>query len=188
MHAMLSSEPTARPAPQYPPDGLAAIIVKLLDEAGKALDVDRAAARICIDQASALLRAERDSQDQPAPRPDAPGTRSGLAPWQIRRVKAHIEAHLHTTVRARELAGLSRLSPSYFATAFKRSFGESPRAYLVRQRLERAQHMMLTTDHPLSHIALACGFADQAHLSRRFRQSTGGSPSAWRRARYQQIG
>jgi len=188
MHAMLSSESTARPAPGRPPDGLAAIIVRLLDDAGKALDVDRAAARVCIDQASALLRAERDSKDQPPPRDGGPGTRSGLAPWQIRRVKAHVEAHLHATVRARDLAALSRLSASYFATAFKRSFGESPRTYLVRRRLERAQDMMLTTDHPLSFIALACGFADQAHLSRRFRQSTGGSPSAWRRARYQQIG
>jgi AraC-like DNA-binding protein len=40
---------------------------------------------------------------------------------------------------------------------------------------------MLTTSESLSQIALACGLADQAHLSRRFRQVTGTTPGAWRR-------
>jgi len=184
----MAIEPTAQPAPGRRADDLAMIIVRLLDDAGKALDVDRTVARNRIAQASALLRAERDLGDDGPARGMAPGTRSGLAPWQIRRVKDHIEAHLHATVRAGELAVISRLSVSYFGTAFRRSFGESPRAYLMRRRVEHAQEMMLMTDQPLSQIALACGFADQAHLSRRFRQSTGTSPSAWRRARYQRLG
>lgn len=188
MPAMLTSEPTEQPAPGRRVDGLAAIVVRLLDDAGKALDVDRAVARDRIAQASALLRAERDLGGEKPAREIAPGTRSGLAPWQIRRVTNHIEAHLHATIRPGELAVISRLSVSYFGAAFRRSFGESPRSYLMRRRLEHAQEMMLLTDQPLSQIAVACGFADQAHLSRRFRQSTGTSPSAWRRARYQRLG
>jgi AraC-like DNA-binding protein len=43
--------------------------------------------------------------------------------------------------------------------------------------------MMLTTHEGLSQIALACGFADQAHFTRRFRLATDVSPHAWRRER-----
>jgi AraC-like DNA-binding protein len=42
---------------------------------------------------------------------------------------------------------------------------------------------MLQTDASLSDIALRCGFTDQAHLCKHFRQSTGQTPAAWRRAR-----
>ena len=42
---------------------------------------------------------------------------------------------------------------------------------------------MLSTDAPLSEIALDCGLADQAHLSRLFRRIVGETPRAWRRAR-----
>jgi AraC-like DNA-binding protein len=57
------------------------------------------------------------------------------------------------------------------------------RAAVIRRRVERAQGLMLSTDAPLSAIALDCGLADQAHLSRLFRRIVGESPRAWRRAR-----
>jgi AraC family transcriptional regulator len=44
-----------------------------------------------------------------------------------------------------------------------------------------AQRLMLTTQEPLSQIALACGMADQAHLSKLFRRGVGETPGAWRR-------
>lgn len=47
---------------------------------------------------------------------------------------------------------------------------------------------MLTTEFALSKVALACGFADQAHFTRTFRQSMKMSPAAWRRhARFNQL-
>ncbi len=48
-------------------------------------------------------------------------------------------------------------------------------------RLKRAQEMMLASSEPLSQIALACGFSDQAHLCKAFRRDVGESPNAWRR-------
>jgi len=114
------------------------------------------------------------------PAPAAPA-RGGLAPWQVLRVRTHVEANLGSTVRACELAAIARLSPGHFSRAFKGSLGVAPTAYIARQRVARAQAMMLTTDEPLCQIALACGFYDQSHLTRVFRRCAGASPRDWRR-------
>ncbi len=104
----------------------------------------------------------------------------GLAIWQIRRVIAFIEAHLDTPIKVKNLSAIVQLSASYFSQAFKKSFGAAPHAYVIQRRLDRARHLMLTSDARLSEIALTCGFTDQAHLCRQFRQATGHSPAAWR--------
>jgi AraC-like DNA-binding protein len=75
------------------------------------------------------------------------------------------------------------LSASYFSRAFRSDFGESPYAYILRRRIERAQEMMLRTDEPLASIAIACGLADQCHLTRLFHRIVGVSPACWRRLR-----
>jgi len=109
--------------------------------------------------------------------------RGGLAPWRIRRVTAHIEANLDTTVRTKDLAALVALSAFHFCRAFRDSFGDSPHGYVMRRRVERAQGLMLTTNTPLGQIAMDCGLADQAHFNRLFRRFVGESPGVWRRAR-----
>jgi AraC-like DNA-binding protein len=50
--------------------------------------------------------------------------------------------------------------------------------------VELAAQYMLMTDASLSDIALRCGFSDQPHLSKHFRQATGQTPAAWRRAQH----
>ena len=107
--------------------------------------------------------------------------RGGLAPWQVLRVKTHVEAHLDRTVRAADLAAIARLSPGHFSRAFKGSLGVAPTAYIAGRRVAQAQTLMLTTNEPLCQIALACGFYDQSHLTRVFRRCAGTSPRDWRR-------
>ncbi|WP_186457191.1 helix-turn-helix domain-containing protein [Nitrospirillum amazonense] len=185
---------------------IAAMVVKLLDDAGDILDSDRDAARACIARAAAFLRGEATPQGirpggagQAAPqttREAAKGTspaaslpspaiteaiRGGLAPWQIRRVISHIDANLAGTIRMDGCATVTRLSTRYFSRAFKSSFGVPPHTYVVQRRIQRAQHLMLTTQEPLCQIALACGLCDQAHFSKLFRRVVGLSPSTWRR-------
>jgi AraC family transcriptional regulator len=109
--------------------------------------------------------------------------RGGLAPWQVRKVLTHIETHISAPITTAELANLVRLSPFHFSRAFRRSFNDSPHAYLMRRRVERSQGLMLTTTTSLAQIAASCGLADQAHFTRLFRRFAGESPGAWRRAR-----
>jgi AraC-like DNA-binding protein len=107
--------------------------------------------------------------------------RGGLAPWQKRKVDWYLRQNLDRPVRLNTVAAQVALSVSYFSRAFKETFGTTPHMYVLRLRLELAQKLMLTTEDPLSQIALACGLADQAHLSKLFRRLMGETPNAWRR-------
>ena len=104
--------------------------------------------------------------------------------WQARKVREYIDSHISGPVLVADLCALVQRSEAHFSRAFKRTFGESPHAFLVRRRVELAAQYMLTTDTSLSDIALRCGFTDQAHLCKHFRQAAGQTPAAWRRAQY----
>ena len=129
-------------------------------------------------EATSLMRQQID----PPTAGQDPDTRGRLLAWQARKVRDHIDAHITRPVLVAELCALIQRSEAHFSRAFKRTFGESPHVFLVRRRVELATEYMLTTHASLSDIALRCGFTDQAHLCKQFRQATGQTPSGWRRA------
>ncbi len=85
-----------------------------------------------------------------------------------------------------DLAKRTGMSVSAFERKFRRHLHTSPMQFLKRLRLARASAALLQTTNPISEIAIECGFADQAHLSREFRKLTGLSPSAWRQRHLRQ--
>ncbi len=110
----------------------------------------------------------------------APLARGGLSPGALLRVREHIDANLETNVDLADLAAIADLSRCHFARAFKQSVGGTPHRYLMHRRLEKAQELLGGTELPLAEIALATGFSDQSHFSRRFRDHLGTTPSAFR--------
>jgi AraC family transcriptional regulator len=153
-------------------------VAKLVETARRELERDREAAKASLVTASHILQAEIERCS------GANGsTRGGLAAWQILRVRAYIDGNLHRTIHIRDLSAVARRSPAHFSRKFKLAVGESPHVYVVRRRLERACHLMMTSAASLSEIALSVGFSDQAHLCRLFRQAFGQSPASWRRER-----
>jgi AraC family transcriptional regulator len=145
------------------------ILASLLATATIALDTDRRVTQKCIRQAAQLLGIERSH------------LQGGLAPWQAKRLRRYIEDNLDSPIRARDLAGLARLSTSYFSRAFRKTFGDTPGAYITKRRMLRAQQLMLESRVSLSQVALECGMCDQAHFSRTFRRIVGTNPTVWRR-------
>jgi AraC family transcriptional regulator len=129
-------------------------------------------------EATSLLRQQIDP---PAARGVSDG-RGRLLAWQARKVRDYIDSHITGPVLVAHLCALVQRSEAHFSRSFKCTFGESPHAFLVRRRVELAAQYMLTTDACLSDIALLCGFTDQAHLCKHFRQAAGQPPAAWRRA------
>jgi AraC family transcriptional regulator len=156
-------------------------IGNLVRRAMKFFDTNREAAWCCLRDASTLLGAETEESDINAPTLQCAFRTGGLAVWQAKLTVAYIEANLGSKLAIRDMADLVALSKCHFSRAFKLTLGTSPSAYLGVRRIERAKLMMASTGQPLADIALACGFADQSHLSRYFRRIVGVSPSLWRR-------
>jgi AraC family transcriptional regulator len=152
-------------------------VLTLLDVANQELDKNCNAAKATIARASSLLRAEIDR----AALSDHHADGNCLHAWQARRVREYIDAHIGDRILISDLSNIVRRSESHFARAFKRSFGLTPHSYLVKCRVELASHLMRVNTDSLSSIAIMCGFTDQAHLCRLFRQCMGQSPAAWRR-------
>src|SRR5271170_2825966 len=152
---------------------LASSLAQLLEVARRELEHDREAAKASLAAASTILQSEIERHSGAK----QPGT-AGLTGWQIARVRAFIDKNLHRTIHTQDLSIVARRSPAHFSRSFKLTFGEPPHAYVVKRRLEKACHLMIT-----SSLALSVGFSDQAHLCRLFRQAFGQSPASWRRER-----
>jgi len=107
--------------------------------------------------------------------------RGGLAPWQLRRAREFIDAHLAADPSIAVVANECRLSSSYFVRAFKQATGISPHRWLMKRRVERAKELLQDSALRLVDVAQACGFADQSHFTHVFSRSEGYSPGRWRR-------
>ncbi|MFF4595874.1 cupin domain-containing protein [Amycolatopsis sp. NPDC001319] len=79
-----------------------------------------------------------------------------------------------------ELARLTSLSRSAFATRFAESVGETPGSYVLRCRLGQAAHLLRGTADPVGRIAARVGYTSEAAFSRAFSRAYGSSPRAWR--------
>ena len=80
-----------------------------------------------------------------------------------------------------ELANECGLSLSYFTRAFKRSTGDAPHRWLLRQRVQHAKTLLREKQMSLAEIAIVCGFSDQSHFTRVFGAHIGQAPGVWRR-------
>lgn len=74
------------------------------------------------------------------------------------------------------------LAAETLSRGFAKVFGITPAAFRLEARTRRALTLIASGDSPLAAVAAACGFADQAHLSRSLRTFTGRTPGDWRRS------
>lgn len=104
-----------------------------------------------------------------------------LQTW-LPRVLEYVHAHLAEPLQMADLARVAGTSVGHFQRRFRAATGETPLHYLTRQRLQRARQYLRQSDLPVKAIAYRAGFVDPLYFSRVFKQATGQSPSAWRRA------
>jgi len=115
-------------------------------------------------------------------RPMSRLARGGLAPWQERRAREILRANIKRGVALKEVARECGLSVGYFSHAFRRTLGVAPHKWLTEQRVVLSKEKLRDDGLSLSDVAAECGFSDQSHLTRVFRQTVGVSPGTWRRA------
>ena len=107
--------------------------------------------------------------------------RFGPSSVSRRRVLEYIDANLHRQMTLGELAGVCGRSKYHFTRIFSGSLGQSPLRYVTGRRVDRAKRLLQAGSDPLAHVALACGFASQSHMTTAFRRTIGVTPGEFRR-------
>lgn len=129
-----------------------------------------------LGQALAVQLLRRHSTVGRAPR----AGRDGLPPYKLRLVLEFIDENLANDLSVEEIAQAVAISPFHFSRAFKQSTGHPPHRFVLRRRVERAKDLLRSSDLSLVEVALAMGFASQAHFSTVFRRCSGLSPKKYR--------
>jgi AraC family transcriptional regulator len=99
----------------------------------------------------------------------------------LEQVIDYIKVNLAQDLSILDLASLTSMSESHFSRSFKQLVGIAPYQYLMQQRVERAKQLLKQQAISISDIALDCGFANQTHLTKVFRQMTGVTPKAYQK-------
>jgi AraC-like DNA-binding protein len=98
------------------------------------------------------------------------------------RAKDLADARYFEPLEVSDLAAAAGLSRAHFSREFRRAFGESPHAYLLTRRLERAAALLRTTDRSVADICFSVGLQSVGSFTSSFTRTYGVSPTAYRAA------
>jgi AraC-like DNA-binding protein len=98
------------------------------------------------------------------------------------RAKDLADARYSEQLDVDDLAGAAGLSRAHFSREFRRAFGESPHAYLLTRRLERAAALLRGTDRSVAEICFEVGLRSIGSFTTSFTRTFGSSPTAYRAA------
>ena len=98
------------------------------------------------------------------------------------RAKDLADARYFEPLDVDDLARAAGLSRAHFSREFRHAFGESPHAYLLTRRLERAAALLRTTDHSVAEICFLVGLKSVGSFTTSFTRTFGASPTAYRAA------
>jgi AraC family transcriptional regulator len=119
--------------------------------------------------------AQKDLRAQLSACPGKSQQRKTQVMLRMQRARRFLETHCDRNIRIAELADMTNFSHWYFTKTFHRVFGESPKHYATRIRLERAQQLLRRADSAVGEVAAACGFESHSAFSRAYRQRFGTS-------------
>jgi AraC-like DNA-binding protein len=92
------------------------------------------------------------------------------------------DARYFEPLSVEDLARAASMSRAHFSRAFRCAFGESPHAYLLTRRLERAASLLRSTDRSVTEICFAVGLQSVGSFTTSFTRTYGMSPTAYRAA------
>ncbi|MFL5870340.1 MAG: helix-turn-helix domain-containing protein [Solirubrobacterales bacterium] len=100
----------------------------------------------------------------------------------LQRARDLADSRYFEPLRVDDMAAAAGLSRAHFSREFRRTFGESPYAYLLTRRLERAAALLRNTDQSVAEICFAVGLKSVGSFTMSFTRSYGVSPTAYRSA------
>ena len=110
--------------------------------------------------------------------------RGGLGPARLRTITELVHANMEDELTLVEMAQSVEMSPPHFARMFRKSTGETPHQFVLRNRIERGKEMLCTPRVRILDVAVACGFKTQQHFARVFRRLCGTSPREYQLERW----
>ena len=96
------------------------------------------------------------------------------------RAKDAADSRYFEALGVQDLARAAGLSRAHFSREFRRAFGESPHAYLLTRRLERAAALLRTTDRSVAEICFSVGLQSVGSFTTSFTRTFGISPTRYR--------
>ncbi len=147
-----------------------------------ALHDENASATPFVDYLARAIAArlvQRHSSASPAWR--SRDTSTSLTGGPLNNAIDFMQANLERSIDLPAIAAATGLSPSHFARRFRVTIGKAPHQYLMQLRIERAKRLLRETDTSVVEVAFACGFANQEHMTRLFKQHCGTTPAAYRK-------
>ncbi|WP_285429294.1 GlxA family transcriptional regulator [Pseudomonas sp. lyk4-R2A-8] len=107
---------------------------------------------------------------------------SAVAPQEtpITRVQNHVLAHLEQSFTIESMAALAGMSARHFARLFAKDVQMTPMAFLQGARIDRARHLLETTELPLKTVAFHAGFGSVRHMRFLFSEKLGLTPTQYR--------
>lgn len=108
--------------------------------------------------------------------------RSSGPPAWLERARDFVHAHYREGLTIADVAATVDVHPAHLARVFRRVHRMPLGEYIRRLRIEWVADRLIRTRDPISSIAFEAGFADQSHLTRRFKRATGLTPGAYREA------
>jgi AraC-like DNA-binding protein len=96
------------------------------------------------------------------------------------RAKDLADARYFERLGVDDMAGAAGLSRAHFSREFRRAFGDSPHAYLLTRRLERAAALLRTTDRSVADICFSVGLQSVGSFTTSFTRTFGVSPTSYR--------
>jgi AraC family transcriptional regulator len=103
-------------------------------------------------------------------------------PTWLRTARELIHSEFRRNVRVSYVAHVVGVHPMRLTRAFRTFYGTSPGSYVRRLRLEWSLEQLACSEEPLNRVALQAGYADQSHLTRAVKRSTGHTPAEYRSA------
>ncbi len=107
---------------------------------------------------------------------------SALPGFKLRRALQFMSERLHEEFDLCRLAQEVGMSEFHFSRLFKKATGLSPSQHFIKQRVARAQQLLLESDMSIIEIGMAVGYSSPSHFAQIFRRGTGMTPREYRRS------
>jgi AraC family transcriptional regulator len=130
-----------------------------------------------VEHLVALLSFRLAALDGTLPPPSRHGR---LGRRALARVRDHVDAHIADDISLTDMAEAAGMGADSFARRFKATTGTTPYAFVLEERVRRAEALLADAALPIGTIAIRLGFSSQSHFTATFRRLRGTSPRAYR--------